>query len=80
MHRKYDLFEKFPDGSSLWRGCVQGLEGTRHHMMELAKTSKNRFYAMDIGNGKIIHHNLDHIGADLTAPRKMSGRGKSAAA
>ena len=32
MYREYDLFEKFPDGSSLWRASVQGLEGAFFHM------------------------------------------------
>ena len=80
MHHTFDLFEKFPDGSSLWRGCVKGLEGTRHHMMELSKTSHNRFYAMDIQNGRIVHHNLDHLGAQMSAPRKMGRGSKSAVA
>jgi hypothetical protein len=80
MHRKYDLFEKFPDGSSLWRGCVLGLEGTHHYLMELAKTSTNRFYAMDIENGKIIHPNWDHAGAGLAALRKTGKGNKSAVA
>jgi hypothetical protein len=80
MHRKFDLFEKFPDGSSLWRACVLGLEGTRHHLMELAKTSGNRFYAMDIGSGKIVHHSMNISGEDLMAPRKIGRGSKSAAA
>jgi hypothetical protein len=80
MHRKFDLFEKFPDGSSLWRACALGLDGARFHLMKLAKTSENRFYAMDIGNGKIVHHNLDHVGVDLSSPRKMGRGSKSAAA
>jgi hypothetical protein len=80
MHRKYDLFEKFPDGSSLWRGCVLGLEDTRYYLAELAKTSNNQFYAMDIANGKIVNHDLDHVAANLNAPRKMGRGSKSAAA
>jgi hypothetical protein len=24
MRRDYDIFEKFPDGSTLWRACVAG--------------------------------------------------------
>jgi hypothetical protein len=80
MYRKFDLFEKFPDGSSLWRGCVLGLEGARHHLMELAKTSENRFYAIDVESGKTVHHNLDQLGAELTTHRKMGRGNKSAAA
>ena len=80
MYRTFDLFERFPDGSSLWRACVQGLEGTRHHLTELSKSSENRFYAMDIRNGRIVSHNLEHVGANLTVARKMSKRSKSAVA
>ena len=80
MHRKFDLFEKFPDGSSLWRACVLGMEGTRHHLSELSKTSQNRFYAMDIATGKIINHNLDYLEMEPSSIRKMSKPGKSAAA
>jgi hypothetical protein len=80
MHRKYDLFEKFPDGSSLWRGCALGLEGTRYHLMELSKKSQNRFYAMDIANGKIVHPNMDRLALDLATRRKMGRGSKSATA
>ena len=54
MNHKYDLFEKFPDGSSLWRACVIGLEGTRLHMFDLARRSPNQFYAMHVVSGKIV--------------------------
>jgi hypothetical protein len=54
MNHKYDLFEKFPDGSSLWRACVIGLEGARRHMSDLAQRSPNQFYAMHLVSGKII--------------------------
>ena len=80
MHRKFDLFEKFPDGSSLWRACAVGLDGARYHLVELSKTSKNRFYAIDIGSGKIVHPNLDHIAGSLTSPRKVGRSNKSAVA
>ncbi len=80
MHRKFDLFEKFPDGSSLWRACVLGLDGTRHHLMELAKTSANRFYAMDIGTGKIVRTDGNFGGVSLMAPRKAGRGNKSAVA
>jgi hypothetical protein len=53
MSPKYDLFERFPDGSSLWRACVVGLEGARSHMKHLALSSTNQFYAMHVRTGKI---------------------------
>jgi hypothetical protein len=80
MHRKYDLFEKFPDGSSLWRACVLGLDGTRRHLKELAQKSENHFYAMEIASGKIVHDNFALDGFKHHTHRKNSDRGKSAMA
>jgi hypothetical protein len=54
MTYEYDLFEKFPDGSSLWRACVIGLEGARIHVSALAQRSANTFYAMNVESGKIV--------------------------
>jgi hypothetical protein len=78
MHHKYDLFEKFPDGSSLWRACVVGLEGTRRHMTDLSKRSSNQFYAMHLVSGKIVSHDL-HQGA-FRISQKLGRRGRSAVA
>jgi len=78
MHHKYDLFEKFPDGSSLWRACVIGLEGSRRHMYDLAKRSSNQFYAMHLVSGKIVRHDLQH-GA-FPVPSRMGRRSRSAVA
>ena len=69
MSPKYDLFEKFPDGSSLWRACVVGLEGVRRHMLDLAQSSSNQFYAIHVASGKIISPKL-RLGA-LSAPLEV---------
>jgi hypothetical protein len=69
MNHEYDLFEKFPDGSSLWRACVIGLKGTRMHMVDLARRSSNRFYAMNVGNGKIVALDLAASGASRLGKR-----------
>jgi hypothetical protein len=80
MHREYDLFEKFPDGSSLWRACVLGLEGTRLHLRELAQKSGNHFYAIELVSGKTFHLNLERVGLELLAPPRISRRSKAATA
>lgn len=80
MHHAYDLFEKFPDGSSLWRACVLGQEATRHHLTELAAKSQNGFYALDVENGKILHQSLNMGGMGLSSPKKIMRRGKAATA
>jgi hypothetical protein len=77
MRDRYDLFEKFPDGSSLWRACVVGLEGTRLHMSDLARRSPNQFYALHVKSGKLV--SLDSQRETLHVPHK-AGRGTSVAA
>jgi hypothetical protein len=48
MRHNFDIFEKFPDGSTLWRACVSGRYETQRKMQELTEHSKNEFYAIDI--------------------------------
>jgi len=62
MKHQYDLFEKFPDGSSLWKASVIGLEGAHHYMRDLAQRSPNRFYALHLVSGKIVFHERPAIG------------------
>jgi hypothetical protein len=61
MTREYDLFEKFPDGSSLWRASVSGLSNARIHLHELTRKSENQFYAIDITAGKTLR-----LGSELS--------------
>jgi hypothetical protein len=79
MSTLYDLFEKFPDGSSLWRACVMGLEGARLHVSDLARRSPNSFYAMNVTNGKIVPLNFPQAHA-MSQNLKMGKRTKSAVA
>jgi hypothetical protein len=46
MNREYDIFEKLPDGSVLWRDFVRGLETARPKLGELASSSTNEFFAI----------------------------------
>jgi hypothetical protein len=48
MRRNYDIFERFPDGSSLWQACVRGQFDTRRKIHELAEHSKNEFFVIDL--------------------------------
>jgi hypothetical protein len=54
MQHEYDLFEKFPDGSSLWCDSVPGFETTRLRLKELAQRSENQFYAIDLTTGEVF--------------------------
>ena len=80
MYREYDLFEKFPDGSSLWRASVLGLEGACIHMRELSRKSGNKFYAIDVMRGKTIHLNSGQVGLDLLVSRRTVRKSKTATA
>jgi hypothetical protein len=58
MRRDYDIFEKFTDGSSIWRACVSGRFDAQRKMQELAEHSENKFVAIDIKAGKLLPFNL----------------------
>jgi hypothetical protein len=70
MTREYDLFERFPDGSSLWRASVSGLGNARIHLHELTRKSNNQFYAIDITGGKTLHLGNEHAMSGFRAPKK----------
>ncbi len=78
MKHVYDLFEKFSDGSSLWRACVVGLEGVRVHMRDLAQHSPNQFYAMHVATGKIVPNS--HYQGELPIASRPGRRNRAAAA
>jgi hypothetical protein len=76
VNREYDLFERFPDGSSVWRASVVGLQGTRLHMRDLAQKSGNQVYAIEMASGKTVHYNF--AGLDLLARQKTAKRSRPA--
>lgn len=78
MSPKYDLFERFADGSSVWRACVIGLEGARLHAKDLAVRSSNQFYVMHVATGKIEF--LKSRPGDMAAPLRMGSHSKAAVA
>jgi hypothetical protein len=48
MRREYDVFEKFSDGSTLWRACVTGRYEVQRKIQELREHSENDFVSLDI--------------------------------
>jgi hypothetical protein len=48
MRPEYDIFEKLPDGSSIWRACVPGQFDAERKLHELAEHSTNGFFAIEI--------------------------------
>lgn len=54
MNEEHDLFEKFSDGSSLWRDTIWGHEKTRVRLHELAQKFENEFYAINLATGEVL--------------------------
>jgi hypothetical protein len=58
VRRDYDIFEKFPDGSTLWRACVSGRYAVQRKMQELAEFSDNDFFVIDIQSTEFLTDDL----------------------
>ena len=80
MEHEFDLFEKFPDGSSLWRDSVPGLETTRLRLQELAQRSENEFYALNLTTREVLAFDSVRDVHGFCAPLKTERRRKSQAA
>jgi hypothetical protein len=48
MLHEYDIFERFPDGSSVWRATISGRYEAQRKMQEFAEYSDNAFFTLDI--------------------------------
>jgi hypothetical protein len=67
-HESYTfVFEKFPDGSSLWRACESGWHAGERIMQELAVRSVNEFFAIDIQVEATATELAINAGPDSTA-------------
>jgi hypothetical protein len=80
MKNDYDLFEKFPNGSSIWRGSFPEFETACLRMQELAHKSENQFYAISLTTGEVLAFNSERDARGLRAPLKAERRSKSQAA
>jgi hypothetical protein len=54
LDREYDVFEKFPDGSHIWRAFVKGLIDARARVEQLSELSTNEFYAIHTPTKEIV--------------------------
>ena len=60
MRREFDIFEKFPDGSTVWRICVCGRYETERKLHSLSEHSENEFYAIEVPSGAYVTANEVH--------------------
>jgi hypothetical protein len=44
MERQYDIFEKLPDGSVVWRTFIPGLDNALAELKKFSKLSPNEFF------------------------------------
>jgi hypothetical protein len=58
MRRDYDVFEKFPDGSTLWRACVSGRYEAQRKMNQFAEFSAHEFFVIDIQAVELLPSSL----------------------
>jgi hypothetical protein len=54
MDRGYDLFEIFPDASTVWKGAVVGHEDAIRKLQELAAGTTNEMRLMHVPTKTII--------------------------
>jgi hypothetical protein len=54
VKHKYDLFEKSPDGLSLWRDSLLGFQLTRRRLKALAQISESQYYAINLTTGEVL--------------------------
>jgi len=47
-NRDYDIFEELPNGSTVWRACVFGMENVELKFRELGKETTNRIFAISL--------------------------------
>jgi hypothetical protein len=54
VDRDYDLFERFPDGSLVWRAVVSGHGNALRKLSELAAQTSNEVHAMHVATNTVI--------------------------
>jgi hypothetical protein len=72
MRRDCDVFEKFSDGSTLWRATVSGRFEAQRKMDELSERSENQFYMLDIQEEFLL--------SPLSSPGSVNSSGKAVTA
>jgi hypothetical protein len=54
MEREYELFERFPDGETKWRGTAHGLEDARRKLLKFARHTTNEIFAMHLSSQQVV--------------------------
>jgi len=54
MDREYDIFEKLPDGTLMWRIVITGRENALSAVKKLATGSPNEFQVMHLPTKAVV--------------------------
>jgi hypothetical protein len=54
VEREYDIFEKYPDGSLLWRAAVTGRDQAAAKLHELAAQTANEVQMIHVSSKTVI--------------------------
>jgi len=73
MRHVYDVFEKFPDGSTLWKASVTGRFEAERKMHELAELSENKFFLIDIQTEDFLQTRTARIVSRPVTNRAVAG-------
>ena len=77
MKNEYELFEKFPNGSSLWRDSIRGFEAARLRLKKLTQTSENQFYAINLTTLEVLALDSEYSSHGFQARLRTERRSKS---
>jgi hypothetical protein len=64
MEHEYDIFERFPDGSFIWRTVVAGYANAISRLEELAAGTRNEMRAIHLPSNAVV--------AAVNTPRQMN--------
>lgn len=54
MDAEYDLFERLPDGTPVWRDSASGLRQCRDKLAEIARNTRNECFAIHLPTKEIV--------------------------
>jgi hypothetical protein len=54
MSHEYDSFEKYPDGSLIWRQVVCGQQNARNRLNEFSALGPNEFLLMHLSTDTLV--------------------------
>jgi hypothetical protein len=54
MSNEYDIFEKCPDGSLIWRQVICGQQNARNRLKEFCRLGPNEFLLMHLSTDTLV--------------------------